>query len=178
MKKNLLTVLILGLVVVNMALSAITMFSVTSTNKKTAAIVDNIASILNLEVKEGDKEQQQGETTAPAVSMANTEVYEIPDQLTILLKKGEDGEDHYAVISVSVSMNIKDKGYKTYGEKEKMKSNSSLIKREITDVYGELTLEEAKADLAGIQAEILSRVQTLFESQFIYKVTIIPATYS
>ncbi len=177
MKKNLLTVLILGLVVVNMALSAITMFSVTSTNKKTAAIVDNIASILNLEIKESDQEQQ-GETSAPAVSMANTEVYEIPDQLTILLKKGEDGEDHYAVISVSVSMNVKDKGYKTYGEKEKMESNSSLIKREITDVYGELTLEEAKADLSGIQAEILSRVQNLFDSQFIYKVTIIPVAYS
>lgn len=174
MKKNLMTVLILGLVVVNLVLSAITMFSVTSTNKKTAAIVGSIASIINLEIKGNNG--AQGGTEGPAVSMANTEVYELADQLTIPLKKGEDGKDHYAVVTVSLSMNTKDKGYKTYGEK--MESNSSLIKGEITDTYSNLTLEEAKADIAGIQAEILTRVQNLFESQFIYKVTIIPVAYS
>jgi flagellar FliL protein len=50
MKKNLLTILILALMIVNVALSVITMISVTGTNKKTAALVDTIATVLNLEI--------------------------------------------------------------------------------------------------------------------------------
>ena len=44
MKKNLLSVLVLALVLVNVILSAVMMFSVLSTNKKTAALVNSVAS--------------------------------------------------------------------------------------------------------------------------------------
>ena len=48
MKKNLLTVLILALLIVNLTFSVITMISITGTNKKTAALVYTIATFLNL----------------------------------------------------------------------------------------------------------------------------------
>ena len=51
MKKNLLSVLILALMIVNVAISVITMISITGTNKKTAALVDTIATVLNLELR-------------------------------------------------------------------------------------------------------------------------------
>lgn len=49
MKKNLLSVLILVLMIVNIAMSAVMMISVTSTNQKTAALMDSIGTAMNLE---------------------------------------------------------------------------------------------------------------------------------
>ena len=46
MKKNLISVIILALLIVNVVLTAIMMFSVTSASRKTAALVDNIAWFL------------------------------------------------------------------------------------------------------------------------------------
>ena len=84
MKKNLISVLILALLVVNLALTAIMMFSVTSASKKTAALVDNIATALNLELT-----AQTGEAGVPVVPIENIETYSLEsgDALTISLSK-------------------------------------------------------------------------------------------
>ena len=50
MKRNLLSVLILALLVVNIVLTGIMMFSVVGTSKKTSALVTDIATILQLEI--------------------------------------------------------------------------------------------------------------------------------
>ena len=50
MKKNLLSIIILALLVVNIILSAIMMISVTSASKKTAALVADISTIIGLEI--------------------------------------------------------------------------------------------------------------------------------
>ena len=50
MKKNLLSVLILALLVVNIVLTTIMMLSITKTNSKTAELVTNIATVMNLEL--------------------------------------------------------------------------------------------------------------------------------
>lgn len=163
MKKNLLSVLILALLIVNLVFSIVTMVSVTSTNRKTAAVIGDIATILNLELSTDETEKEQ------EVSIEDTAVYNIEDQMTIPLKKGEDGKDHYALVSVSLAMNTKDKGYKTYGET--LKDKESLIKGEIVDVIGSYTMEEIQADPDAVREDILVRIQTMFDSKFIYKVT-------
>ena len=130
MKKNLLSILILALLIVNIVLTSITMISVTSTNKKTAAVIGDIATILNLELNaaKGDEDEKK------EVSIDDTAVYNIEDQMTILLKKGEDGKDHYALVSVSLAMNTKDKGYDTY--KDTLADKESLVKGEIIEAFG------------------------------------------
>ena len=50
MKKNLLSILILVLLIVNIALTVVMMISVTGTNKKTGELVTSIATVLNLEL--------------------------------------------------------------------------------------------------------------------------------
>ena len=50
MKKNMLTVLILALLLVNIVLTSVLMVGVMGTNKKTADLVDNIATDLNLQL--------------------------------------------------------------------------------------------------------------------------------
>ena len=52
MKKNLVSIIILALLVVNVILTAIMMFSVTGTMKKTSALIDGISMALSLEIGE------------------------------------------------------------------------------------------------------------------------------
>lgn len=167
MKKNLLSIVILALLIVNLVLTSIMMFSVMSTNKKTAAVVTNIASVLQLEL--GGEEEE----VANAVSMENTAVHNISSDMTILLTKAPsaDGEskDHYALVAVSLSMDTTHEDYETYGPT--IADKESLIIGEITDVIGKYTADEVQPRSEEIKDEILTRIQELFGSEFIYDVT-------
>ena len=165
MKKNLISVIILALMVVNIVLTAIMMFSVTSASKKTAALVDNIATAMNLELT-----SQTGEGAgAVKVPMEDTEVYTIADSMTISLKTGEDGESHFCMISsIGFSINTKDDAYKTYGSD--LSPQETLIKDVINGVFAQYTLEEARANESAIKQEILEKVQNMFDSEFIFNV--------
>lgn len=65
-------------------------------------------------------------------------------------------------------MNTKHEDYKTYGEE--MESRQSLIKSEITDVISSYTAEDARNNQDGMKADILERIQTMFNSEFIFNV--------
>lgn len=161
MKKNLISIIILALLIVNIVLTAIMMFSVTGTARKTSALVDNITRALNLELT------ARGDTGKTAVPMADIATYDIAE-MTIELQRGEDSEPHYFVGAITLSMNTKDKDYKTYGEE--MESRESLIKSEITNVISQYTAEDARNNQDTIKSEILERIQTMFDSEFVFSV--------
>lgn len=164
MKKNLLSLVILSLLVVNIILTAVMLFSVLSTNKKTAAVVTDIASILQLELNDSVD-------GAGAVSIADTEVHAIAEQTISLEKEEGDTKDHFAVVSVSLSINMKHDDYAAYGAD--VVNKEDLIKSEIISVVSSYTATEAR--LPEVQTkmceEILERIQNLYGSTFIYKVT-------
>ncbi len=166
MKKNLLSILILALLIVNLVFSTIIMISVTSTNKKTAAVIGDIATILNLELEKGESGEGQKE-----VSIENTAVYDIEEQMTIPLKRGADGKDHFVLVSVTLAMDTEHEDYETYGAAEAMAGKASLIKGLIVEAFGNYTLEEVQANPDAVRAKILSDIQTMFDSEFIFKVT-------
>jgi flagellar FliL protein len=140
------------------------MFSVTSTNKKTATIVNQIASVLQLELTTSDSEEG-----AESVSIENTVTYDIEEEMTIPLKMGDDAKDHYAIVSVSLSMDNKSDGYKSYGET--LSDRESLIKGEIVEAFRSYTIEELKADEDVVKEDILNRLHKMFDSDFIYKIS-------
>lgn len=167
MKKNMISIIILALLIVNIVLTAIMMFSVTSASKKTAALVDNIATALDLELTAKNGGEDAAEEAIP---MKDTETYQISESMTIPLKASEgDDKDHYCLVSVTLSINTKDKGYKTYGSD--LSEQESLIKSEINDTFAQYTVEEARNNQDQIKQEILERVQTMFDSEFIYNVS-------
>lgn len=51
MKKNLISIVILALLIVNVVLSSVTLISVTGTNKKTAALVGDIAAAISIDLE-------------------------------------------------------------------------------------------------------------------------------
>jgi len=169
MKKNLLSVLVLALVLVNVILSAVMMFSVLSTNKKTAALVNSVASILSLELEEPGAEEQR------EVPMSDLAFWNLEGKMTIPLAnvEGDDGKIHYLVLEgIAISMNTKEKGYKTYGEDVEAGSYASVVKDTITSVVSEHTVDECNNNFEEIRNEILERVKALFDKDFIYSVVI------
>ncbi|MCM1174727.1 MAG: flagellar basal body-associated FliL family protein [Blautia sp.] len=170
MKKNLISIIILALLIVNVVLTAVMMFSVTGASRKTAALVDNIATALNLELT-----AQTGDAEV-IIPMEDIEVYTIPESMTISLKKGEDGADHYCMVSISFSINTKSDGYKKYTSD--LSPQESLIRDKINAVFGQYTIEEARENEDQIKKEILAEVQKMFDSDFIFNVAFSSIMYS
>ena len=127
MKRNLLSILILALLIVNIALTTVMMITVNNTSAKTAALVNDIAGVLNLEV---NGPVSNYSSAGEDISLADTVTYDIAEPMTIPLAIGEDGASHFAVVSVSISMDGTDKEFKKYGV-EGIASRQSLIKSEI-----------------------------------------------
>ncbi len=164
MKKNMMSIIILALLVVNIALTAAMMFSVVPAANRTNKIVKDVAAVMNLELS-----STMGGSDAE-VPIEDTLTYEIADKMTIPLRKGADEKDHYAVVSISLAMNTKNEDYEKFGSQESMLERESLIKNEINEVVGSYTLEEAQTNTQAVQTAILDRIQNLFGSKFIYKV--------
>ncbi len=166
MKKNLLSIIILALLVVNIVLSAIMMISVTSASKKTAALVADISTIIGLEI---DGIEKAG--VAGAVSQQDTVVYTLSNtEMTIPLKAGADGKVHYAVGKVSLSINSTHEDYATYYT-EDFSSKEGLIEDIIFSVFANYTMEEASGNPTQIKTEILQKIQELYGSDFIFGVS-------
>ena len=169
MKKNLISIIILALLIVNIVLTAIMMFSVVGSSRKTAALVDNIATALDLELVADSGEAEEEE----AVPMSDIALYTITDKMTIPLKveTNADGaeEQHYFIAKVTLSMNTKADGYKDYGET--MADRESLIKSEIEAVIQSHTVDEARNTQDQMREEILARIQAMFDSEFVFDVS-------
>lgn len=174
MKKNLLTVLILALLMVNIVLTSVMMFSMMSTNQKTAKLVNHILTALNLDLTGPGGDDQ----TKAEVSLEDTEVYNINGAMTIPLAMDETGKQQYIIFEVSLSMNKNDPDYKKYGSSETMAARESLIKDSITSVVTSHTRDECRANFEGLKDEILQSIQKLFNSDFIFNVGLSGVKYS
>lgn len=173
MKKNMLSFIILALLVVDLVLTAVLMFSVTSTNKQVAALVTNIATVMNLELTEPGGEDKV------EISLADTEVYAIAGSMTMPLAIDADGRQGYLICNVSLSMNTKHEDYETYGSAEAMVAKEELIKDAINTIVSSHTASELQADagLEELKEELLEAVQDLYQSDFIYKISISEVKY-
>ncbi len=177
MKKNLLSVIILALLIVNIVLTAVMMFNVTSTNKKVANLIGNIATVMNLELTTPGETEQK-----PEISPADTEVYSIAGSMTLALAPESVTDANgkatvkqsYLICNVAFSINTKHEDYKTYGSAEALAGREALIKDAISSVVSKHTLTELQADpgMESLKAEILQAVQGIYQSDFIFKVLV------
>ena len=169
MKKNLISVLILALLVVNLVLTAILTITILPETKKSNELINQVCSAINLELKSGEG------TDASTVPIDDIETYDIPDSMTIKLKRGDDGKDHYAVLTVQLSLNKGDPDYETY--QPTLDTKQSLIKNEINTIVAEYTYDQIRDNQQQVQDAILKDLQKLFDSDFIVSVGFSSATY-
>lgn len=167
MKKNLLSILILGLTFVNIIISGVTLFSVMTTNQKTAKVVSDVANAISIDVEGGSAETESQATNVP---IENIETYAIADKMTIELKPSADDETHYAMVKVFFSMDTTHKDYKKYGAG--VATNENILIAIVRETFGEYTIDEARVNQDEIRKAILKKVQEKYSgSEFIFDVS-------
>lgn len=169
MKKNLITVITLALVVVNLVLTVILTITILPETKKANELITKVCSAIDLDLESGSA------TSNANIPIDQIEVYNIEDQQTINLKSSGDGKDHFAMITVSISMDKKNKDYKNL--KPEVENKVELIKGEINNIVSQYTIEEIKDNQSAVQNEILKDLQKMFGSDFIVAVGFPTAQY-
>ena len=170
MKKNLITVMVLALVLVNLVLPAVLTITIVPQTKKANELITQVCSAINLELQSGATTSDVG-----SVPMDKLATYSIADNMTINFKDGGDGVDHLVVLTVTISMNTEADGYKEYGEN--LTDREDLVKDTINRVIGSYTYDEFKADDQGVRDAIVEELHNLFGSSFIIGISFPSMTY-
>lgn len=171
MKKNIMTVIILAATVVNMILTIIVVFSVVPAMNKSNALVEKIATIVDLEIDSQNEEEQ-----TYTIDDLETSELKFATKQTINLKPTEgDAEPHYAMLeSVTVSYNTKEEDYEKIKEAvEKTPVYVQDIVKEIITEYDKTTLVEKTVD-----EEAVRRIQEFYNSKAVVKVSLGGFLYS
>ena len=166
MKKNLITVIILALVVVNLVLTAVLTFSIVPATKNANNLIAKVAAAIDLELSSGST---TGLSSVPMEDIVTYDVATSDDKMTINLKNSGNEKDHFVMLSITLSLNKKNEGYKEYGES--MDNKKNLIKNEINNIISSHTKEEIQNNTQEIQEEIVDNLQALFGSDFIIGVS-------
>lgn len=165
MKKNLLTIFILALCVINLVLSAVIIFSVVPTTIRTNKFIAKVASNLDLELGE------KTEKTTEKISIADLETYPLKEDITVNLKKdAEDSNNHYALVTVSLSINKKSKDYETLNPT--VETNENAIKEIVQNEFSQYTVSTVLDNKDKIKSEILKNIQEYFNSDFIPAISV------
>ncbi len=172
MKKNMISIIILALLVVNIVMTAIMMFSVIPANKKTIGLVDEIAGAIKLDAAGYGVAGAPTGSAASNVSLADSATYSIADQQTFQLKKGEDGEAHYVVCKVAILMNKSMDDYASFGATIESGTEDPRILNAMSEVIQGYTYEDVEAlGQTGVQEAVLEKLQGIF-GNFVYQVAL------
>ena len=169
MKKNLITVITLALVVVNLVLTVILTITILPETQKANELITKVCSAIDLDLESGSA------TSNANIPIDQIEVYNIDDEQTINLKQDGDGKDHFAMLTVSLSMDTKNSDYKDL--KPQVEEKVNLIKGDINNIVSQYTIDEIKNNQSAVQDEILKDLQKMFGSDFIVAVGFPTAQY-
>lgn len=174
MKKNIMTVIIMAATVINLILMVVVVFSVVPSMNKSNALVEKIASIIDLEI-----EAQNPEGSTYTVKDLDLVELAYTDKQTVNLKASADGKAHYAMLdSVKLSLN------KTADDYSDIKSSIEATPGYIQDMvineigkYSYDDLNKAGAD-SQLRKDILKKIQDFYTSQAMVDVTLGNFLYS
>ncbi len=165
MKKNLMSVIILAICIVNLVLNALMVFVLVPATKKTDNLVTEIAAVLHLELEKND----DGTTAGP--DLKNVQNYNLTDNTTVNLKNDGTGTNHYAVIGISISMDGSSKDYEELNTKlGETESWVFDVTRSVVQEYTYAEINDAAIqDL--IKQKITEGLQEKYQTDCIYDVT-------
>lgn len=173
MKKNLITVVILALVIANLVLTAVLTISIVPETKKANELITKVCSAIDLDLVAGDTAGSLAVDVSDMVDYAvNT-----GGTMTINLKDSGDGELHYAVLGISLSMDSTNKDYTEKYAATGLSSYDNIISDTIKTVVSNHTIEDMRTKEDDVKEEILEALQGLFKSSFIVRVNFSSATY-
>ncbi len=174
MKKNLISVIILALVFANFVLTALLIFTVLPETNKANEMIEKVCSAIDLELNSG------AGTGISNIPIEQIESYAVNggESMTInFASSGENEDSHYAMLSITLSLNTKSDNYEKYTP-EVLSAKDDIIRDSINRIVGNYTLEEFNADKEAVQKEILAEMQSKFGSDYIVAVNFSQITTS
>lgn len=168
MKKGMSNIVVLVLVLVNLILTIVLVFTFVPSINKTNNLVKKICEIVDLNV--GDNNGNGDEITladldSRAVRFGTGE--DAPTEITVTLTTA-DGESKAHHMKLGLILNL-NKKHKDYAENSKLiDSAMSNIGSTIVSVVSDYTYAEINRE--KMEADILQALRTLFNSDFIYSV--------
>ena len=168
MKKSMLNVIILALVLVNLVLTVILTFSLVSTNKKTNSLINKVAQIIDLDVAGG----VSNNNSSTGSGIENVSYIDIKnnDSTDIIVSYVDNGKTRYAVLSVSVGLNSKDKDYSTVSTS--VDNGMKVLVNKITNEANKYTYSTISANKSTMETDLLKEFQELFKTETIQSVLI------
>lgn len=162
MKKNLITVIILALCVVNLILNVMLVFVCMPSARKTNTLITEIASVLDLELESDDGQM--------SVALENMDNFNIEAQV-VNLKDDGSGDSHYVQMGLTLGLDKSSKDYETL--KTVLEGASGAVFDEARNVvqnytYAEVTNQETQE---AIKKQILDNLQKKYATQCIYNVS-------
>ncbi|MGN0155199.1 MAG: flagellar basal body-associated protein FliL [Lachnospiraceae bacterium] len=162
MKKNLITVIILAICVVNLILNVMLVFVCMPSAKKTNNLITEIASVLNLELESNDGQ--------PTVALENMATYNVEAQV-INLKDDGSGTNHYIQVGLTLELDNSSEDYEQLNTV--LTDAGGAVFDEARNViqnytYAEVTDQEVQEK---IKKQILSNLQKKYATQCIYNVS-------
>ena len=182
MKKNLLSIIILFLLIVNISLTSVMMFSLVLPNQRALALMTDVATVLRLELPAAGA-LGGGEFIAPDVPIGNVATYDVAggEAMTIPLRLGpEEDRTRYIIVRASLSMDSKNKAYSKAGNSGDLSSVDTMIQDVIIRAFGNYTADEVRDPyiLDRIRTDIILGLHAMYNSDFIFSVQFRDVKYS
>ena len=158
MKKNIFSVIITALTVINVVLTAILFFVMVPTFTKTNNLLTQIASAVNLDLNvDGDSKGDENYS----LKDLETVTVAFDSQQTLNLKIGSDGKTHYALLD-GYSLSV-------YKDASDILTNNQA---EITDIIRAVIQSHSSDDISEdvIKKEALEQIQQHLDSKAVKKV--------
>lgn len=172
MKKNILTVVVIALCLINLALSAVIVFSIVPMANRTNDLITQVASVINLEL-----EDPNADSIVADVPVADREALAPiggENEVMINLKKDASSQQqHYAMYdTVTLTVNKAAEDYKTVTDL--ISKNSTYIMDCVTTTLAQRTLEELQndTDRSELKADIIEKLNDYFDSSAVCDVVV------
>lgn len=164
MKKNILAVIILAATLVNLTLTAIIIFTFVPYVNRANTLITNILQVIDLDLLSPEADEY------PNYKIEDLATTAVLTEEMVNLKTGEDGKQHYATVSASISVNTKHEDFKDLNPL--IEANKDQIINYILVEIGQYTCTDCQENKEAIEQAVLQKLQAYFGSRFIVKVTI------
>lgn len=164
MKKNLITVVILAICIINLVFNILLVFVFMPSATKTNKLITDISKILDIEIESQKKEDG-------AFDVGNLSPYQLEQGNPINLKADESGDLHIVQYGLTINM---DSTANDYGEVSKnVESSTAIIYDLARDIIGRYSYSQV-IDVEiqkQIKDEILASLRETFNTECIYSVS-------
>lgn len=162
MKRNMLTIVVLAVTLINLTLSAVMIFTVIPKAKRTDALIEKIVAAIDIETESGIG-KNYGE-----VALEDQDEYTFTEKMINLKSVGD--KPSLAQVSISITLNKKHDDYKTV--QPTIESRENRIIAAVGSVLNGYTAAEVSGYAQDINKDALRKVQEVFQSECIIDVTL------